>query len=93
MGVCGHKNVCHICCLRLRLLLEDDYCPYCKTELEEVVISSDKSLEWSFFKKKLLKKCKEDPEDDTIYYHTPAAEKECLKLRNLTCMIGNCKHH
>lgn len=24
MGKCGHKNVCHTCCLRLRLIMEDE---------------------------------------------------------------------
>lgn len=31
-----------------------------------------------------------DPEDDTIYYHTPEAKKASLQLRTLNCMIPSC---
>jgi len=24
LGVCGHKNVCHTCSLRMRLIMEDE---------------------------------------------------------------------
>ena len=32
VGPCGHRQVCAICCLRLRLCYDDTRCPLCKTE-------------------------------------------------------------
>jgi len=93
LGCCDHKNVCNTCSLRMRLILEDDQCPLCKTELDEIVISNDWSLTWSVFNKKVKRNCEEDPEDDTIYYHTDDARKASLTYRSLNCMIGNCPHH
>ena len=76
--------------MRLRIILEDEQCPICKADLDEIVISEDKELTWNFFDKKLRKKCEEDPEDDTIYYHNEEAKKNSLALRTLNCMIYNC---
>ena len=76
----------------MRLILEDESCPICKAELDEIVITGDKDMTWSFFNKKLKKKCEEDQEDDTIYYHTEEAKKASLQLRTLNCMINNCPH-
>ena len=90
MGHCGHKNVCHTCMLRLRLILDDEECPVCRAELDEIVISDDKSLTWEVFNKKLKKKCEEDPEDDTVYFHNEAAKKASLHLRTLNCLIPSC---
>ena len=90
MGPCGHKNVCVTCSLRLRLILEDEECPVCRADLDEIVISDDKSLTWEFFNKRLKKKSEEDPEDDTIYFHNEAAKQAALQLRTLNCLIYNC---
>ena len=92
LGPCDHKSVCNTCALRLRLILEDEQCPICKADLDEIVITNDKSLTWSHFSKKLKRKCEEDPEDDTIYYMSEDAKRSSLALRNLTCMIHNCPH-
>ena len=78
LGQCGHKNVCHTCTLRMRLIMEDEDCPVCREELEEVLITDDKSFEWRAFTKKVSKRCEEDPEDDTIYYHNEAAKRASL---------------
>ncbi|RKP39561.1 hypothetical protein BJ085DRAFT_20324, partial [Dimargaris cristalligena] len=37
MGSCDHPT-CHICTLRLRALYKNNACPYCKTELDNVII-------------------------------------------------------
>ena len=92
LGQCDHKNVCNTCSLRLRLILEDEQCPICKADLDEIVITEDKTMTWGHFNKKLKKKCEEDPEDDTVYYHTDEAKHSSLSLRNLTCIIHNCPH-
>lgn len=54
------------------------------------MITHDKEMTWQFFKKKIMKNCKEDPEDEDIYYHTEAARKASLQYRTLHCMIHNC---
>ena len=41
MGKCGHKNICHKCCIRIRLIMNDNKCSICKTDLDEIVISRD----------------------------------------------------
>ena len=92
LGQCDHKNVCNTCSLRLRLILEDEQCPICKADLDEIVITEDKDLTWGVFTKKLKRRCEEDPEDDTVYFHNDAAKESSLALRNLTCIIHNCPH-
>jgi hypothetical protein len=71
--------------------MEDEQCPMCKAELDEVVITQDKELDWNFFEKKLMRKCPEDPEDECIHYSDEECKKAGLHLRNLTCLISNCK--
>jgi hypothetical protein len=78
LGKCEHKNVCHTCALRLRLIMEDDQCPICKTDLDEIVITDDKELDWKFFYKKVMRNCEEDPEDESIIYHNDACKKASL---------------
>jgi hypothetical protein len=74
----------------MRLILEDDQCPICKAELDEIFITDEKDINWQFFDKKLKSKCLEDPEDETIYFKDEDAKKASLSLRNLSCMIHNC---
>jgi len=72
--------------------MEDEDCPVCREELDEVLITDDKTFEWSMFTKKMSKRCEEDPEDDSIYYHNEEAKRASLQLRTLNCMINNCPH-
>ena len=90
LGVCDHRDVCHTCTLRTRLIMEDEQCPICRADLDEIIITEDRSLTWQLAKKKLLKKCDVDPEDDTIYFHSHEAKKAALKFRTLNCMIPSC---
>ena len=92
LGPCDHKNVCHTCSLRLRLILEDEQCSICKADLDEIVITDDKDMTWKFFNSKLKRKCEEDPEDDTIYFHNENAKKASLQYRTLNCIMKNCPH-
>ena len=62
----------------------------CNADLDEIVITDDKELTWSFFNKKIKRNCEEDPEDDTVYYHNEASKKASLHLRTLNCLIHNC---
>ena len=92
MGSCGHKNVCHICVLRTRLLIKDHKCSICKTELDEIVISQDKNLTWKEFeeKKPAHPNNLKDKQDPTIYYEDHKAKAAGMKLRTLTCLIKDC---
>ena len=88
MGKCNHKNVCHKCVLRIRLLMEDNKCSICKTELDELIVSSDKNIIWDDVKDKRLLKDKEDP---NIYYEDVKAKGSSMQLRSLQCLMYNCQ--
>ena len=90
MGSCDHKNVCHKCVLRIRLCLEDIKCSICKTELEEIVISQNKSLTWEEFEDELREKALVDREDKGIFYEDPRAKAAGMQLRSLQCLMYNC---
>jgi hypothetical protein len=56
LGKCNHKNVCHICILRLRCIMNDKKCPICKTVCDEICIAETTILtfeEFEMFKKDL----------------------------------------
>ena len=57
MGSCGHTNVCAKCSLRIRLLMGDKNCTLCKQNLEEIVITSDRSLTWDNFDRRVRHDC------------------------------------
>ena len=68
LGKCNHKNICHTCGLRLRLIIKDLQCSICKTDLTEIVISEDQSLTFEKFENELREKLEYDREDNTIFY-------------------------
>lgn len=74
LGKCNHKNVCHTCILRLRLIMKDNHCPICKTDLDEILIAEDQSLTFEKFKKELQKNAVVDKEDEDIYYENGKAK-------------------
>ncbi|KAJ2228555.1 hypothetical protein IWW45_006555 [Coemansia sp. RSA 485] len=41
VGECDHRT-CHVCNLRLRALFKSKACPYCKTDLESVIYTTNK---------------------------------------------------
>ncbi len=90
MGSCGHTAVCAKCSLRIRLLMDDKNCTLCKKELEEIVVTQDRSLTWSRFDKTVRHDCDNDRKDDTIHYTDRQSKIEGMKLRTLTCLIANC---
>lgn len=60
--------------------------------MDDILITDDFDLTWNAVeKKKILKKCLKDPEDETIFYHSEEAKKASLKFRTLNCMIPGCK--
>jgi hypothetical protein len=48
-GVCGHKDVCSICFLRLRSLQRTFTCPVCVQGLENVICTSKPDAQYSDF--------------------------------------------
>ena len=68
LGRCNHKNICHTCGLRLRLIMKDIHCPICKTELEEIVMSDDFTLTFDKFSNELKGELQKDKDDQTIYF-------------------------
>eukprot|EP00930_Biecheleria_cincta_P037860 TRINITY_DN26011_c0_g1_i1.p1 TRINITY_DN26011_c0_g1~~TRINITY_DN26011_c0_g1_i1.p1 ORF type:complete len:1132 (-),score=214.51 TRINITY_DN26011_c0_g1_i1:142-3537(-) len=44
VGPCGHADACWVCAVRLRALSNDNCCPVCKVEAEEILITDDASL-------------------------------------------------
>ena len=90
MGKCDHKNVCHKCSLRIRLVMKDMKCSMCKTELDEIVIASDQDLTWDDFEDTLKHKALGDKEDENIYYVSPQAKAAGMQLRSLQCLMYNC---
>lgn len=43
LGACGHNDMCVVCALRLRYLMQNTLCPICKVELPTLVITSSYS--------------------------------------------------
>jgi hypothetical protein len=48
--------------------MKDEKCSICKAELEEILISKNKSITWAEFEKRWRKKAIEDSEDSSILY-------------------------
>ena len=76
MGKCDHKNVCHKCSLRIRIIMKDNKCSICKSDLEEIVISMNKNLTWDDFEetKDGLPNHLKDKIDPSIYYEDNKAK-------------------
>jgi len=88
VGSCNHKNVCHKCVLRVRLLMKDKKCSMCKTELEEILITSDPAFMWSDFDDS---EYIQDKEDESVYYVDGNAKHKGMELRSLKCVIYGCQ--
>jgi len=88
MGSCNHKNVCHKCVLRIRIIMDDSKCSICKTDLDKVIVSKEISLVWADFNPKDAIQDKEDP---SIYYEDTKAKAAGLELRSLQCLMYNCQ--
>ncbi|KAJ1512288.1 hypothetical protein HMI55_006291 [Coelomomyces lativittatus] len=48
IGECNHR-VCHICSLRLRALYKSNQCPYCKTNVPQVVMTANPNKSFQDF--------------------------------------------
>jgi hypothetical protein len=72
--------------------MEDKKCSICKTELEEVLVTSNKALTWAEFEKRWRKKAIEDEEDNSIMYDNKQAQAAGTELRSLQCLMFNCNN-
>ena len=90
LGKCNHKNVCHLCILRLRLIIKDIKCPICKTPCEEILISENKDITFEQFDKELKSTLICDKDDKQVYYENGKVKAAGMKLRALQCVIPNC---
>lgn len=68
--------------------MDDNKCSICKTELEQVVVSSDFEMTWDDFDED---ECIVDREDDTIFYVDNKAKSAGMQLRSLQCLMYNCQ--
>jgi hypothetical protein len=53
--------------------MKDNKCPFCKTDLEEILVTKNKQLTWAEFESKWRKKAIVDAEDDSILYDNKEA--------------------
>ncbi|KAJ1965727.1 hypothetical protein GGI12_000555 [Dipsacomyces acuminosporus] len=51
VGPCDHRT-CHLCSLRLRALFKSKACPYCKTEIDSVIYTSDSEMSFAELSKR-----------------------------------------
>ncbi len=88
LGRCGHKNVCHTCALRLRLIIKDKTCSICKTELTEVLMCQNKDISFELFEKEIRESALKDRDDEAIHFENKDVMYACIKLRSLQCLIS-----
>ncbi len=89
MGACEHKHVCHTCTLRLRLIIENKFCPICMTELGELIITKDRALTWEVVQRDKDTYIR-DIDDETILYDDKLSQREGMRLRALNCLFPEC---
>ncbi|KAF4707632.1 hypothetical protein FOZ63_027158, partial [Perkinsus olseni] len=89
VGQCGHHNVCWLCALRLRWLLNDRACPMCKEELNALVLvhrdQYDPTLSLDDLIASKRRPVIKDKEQTDIYYADKRIQEICLTIRQYRC--------
>ncbi|KAJ1912769.1 hypothetical protein IWQ60_009507 [Tieghemiomyces parasiticus] len=88
LGPCDH-DTCTTCALRLRANYKTNQCPYCKTELGEVIFVEPKGRSYADYQPK------DFPAADQelgIHYETTAIRDQCAELLSLRCQWRGCPH-
>jgi hypothetical protein len=67
--------------------MKDKKCSICKTELLEIVVSSDMSITWDQVAEKDFIS---DKEDSSIFYEDNKAKAAGMQLRSLQCLMYQC---
>eukprot|EP00743_Colponemidia_sp_Colp-15_P007002 GILK01007557.1.p1 GENE.GILK01007557.1~~GILK01007557.1.p1 ORF type:complete len:831 (+),score=152.24 GILK01007557.1:47-2539(+) len=87
IGECNHSEVCWLCCLRIRYLMNDTRCPVCKADLPKVVLTSDYHKAFQDFK--LLPSMYN--RQFKVYFYEPHLMLEAKKMTSLRCWFPECK--
>eukprot|EP00742_Colponemidia_sp_Colp-10_P006131 GILJ01006562.1.p1 GENE.GILJ01006562.1~~GILJ01006562.1.p1 ORF type:complete len:825 (+),score=152.05 GILJ01006562.1:38-2512(+) len=87
IGECNHSEVCWLCCLRIRYLMNDTRCPVCKADLPKVILTSDYHKSFTDFK--LLPSMYN--RQFKVYFYEPHLMLEAKKMTSLRCWFPECK--
>ena len=93
IGLCNHRRICLYCIMRARLFYDENKCPICNTNLDEIYILdfSNKITYEEIIKEKDLYYKDDEFDKCKIYYTEMDAKEEALKLRGFNCPIKNCR--
>eukprot|EP01121_Diplochlamys_sp_Union-15-3_P000412 TRINITY_DN10385_c0_g1_i1.p1 TRINITY_DN10385_c0_g1~~TRINITY_DN10385_c0_g1_i1.p1 ORF type:complete len:644 (-),score=90.24 TRINITY_DN10385_c0_g1_i1:93-1952(-) len=81
MGKCNHRDLCDICCLRMRVLFKDKKCCICKETLDEVIFTKEASKPFEDFKKDIL----QFDRNNGVYFEDPQHRQQIDKYWDLQC--------
>lgn len=87
LGVCNHP-ICHICSLRLRLLYNSKECPYCKTELENVIFTKNENRLYEQYN--IPKDFVYKNEGKKFYYESEEVKNIIENVEKYSCPDKNC---
>mmetsp|Transcript_1113 Transcript_1113/g.935 ORF Transcript_1113/g.935 Transcript_1113/m.935 type:complete len:126 (-) Transcript_1113:61-438(-) len=92
VGHCGHHNVCWLCALRLRWLMNDRACPMCKEDLSTIVLVNRNQYDPKLSIDELITPKKgsrlaviKDKEQPDVYYGDKRIQKICFMIRQYRC--------
>ncbi|KAM0747431.1 hypothetical protein T439DRAFT_329161 [Meredithblackwellia eburnea MCA 4105] len=86
VGECNHR-ACHKCCIRMRALLKDKKCAYCKTDCARVIITKSPSATYSSFTPEKI------PFSDSrlgMSFETRSQYDDSLSLLRFNCPFESC---
>ena len=89
VGVCGHNDVCMMCNLRMRLLLNNNKCPLCNMEQDRILITSNPYAKLEDFP------TLSTSATDKILFEDEECRKIADDLLSIRCPIPTCRavHH
>jgi hypothetical protein len=94
-GKCDHGMLCSECALRSRILFKSNACPYCKTDLERIVVTPDLQRDWASFSDSIWGKfCGKElqlDEESGAFFHGKKHMKEMQRLRGFSCGVRGCR--
>lgn len=91
LGSCGHKHICAICTLRLRLIIHNTACSICNQVLDTVYIIDDPSLTFEDVKQ-MEESLSRDKDDPSVLYLNENCKRVGIFPRLSICRIGKCRH-
>jgi len=86
VGVCNHP-ICHKCSLRLRILYQSKECPYCKTELEDVIYTKNDKKPFEEYN---LSEFVYRNKDKGSYYDSEDIKKTVENMEKYRCPDKDC---